>query len=289
MPTFTALTTLTDKDRAEALGLALEMLEPEPTGIGVFEVEDGTGTWEVGGYFLERPDEVALALLAAAHEAKPFAVSKVEDRDWVAQVRRELTPVEAGRFWVYGGHDAHLLPSNRIGLEIEAAMAFGTGHHGTTQGCLTALDKLIRQGLRARNVADIGAGTGVLAMAAAKSFPARVLASDIDPIAASTARANMRANTLGNRVVCLTAVGFRHPAIRRAAPFDLIMANILANPLRRLAPDMARHSEPGAKVILSGILNRQAQGVIAVYEGNGFALSDRLVIGEWTTLTLTRT
>ncbi len=289
MPTFTALTTLTDKDHAEALGLALEMLEPEPTGIGVFEVEDGTGTWEVGGYFLERPDEVGLALLAAAHEAKPFAVSKVEDRDWVAQVRRELTPVEAGRFWVYGGHDAHLLPSNRIGLEIEAAMAFGTGHHGTTQGCLTALDKLIRQGLRARNVADIGAGTGVLAMAAAKSFPARVLASDIDPIAASTARANMRANTLGNRVVCLTAVGFRHPAIRRAAPFDLIMANILANPLRRLAPDMARHSEPGAKVILSGILNRQAQGVISVYEGNGFALSDRLVIGEWTTLTLTRT
>ncbi len=288
MPTFTALTTLQGRRDAEALGEALERLEPEPTGIGVFEVEDGSGLWEVGGYFTARPDEAGLALLAAIHGAKPFAVSKLEERDWVAQVRRELTPVEAGRFWVYGGHDEDRLPSNRIGLRIEAAMAFGTGHHGTTQGCLTAFDVLLRQGLYPSNVADIGCGTGVLAMAAAKVLPANVVASDIDPIAAATARANMQANTLGVRVRCLTSVGFRHPDLRRSAPFDLVFANILARPLKRLAPDMAKFTGPGARIILSGILNRQARSVEAVYAGWGMTVERRRSIGEWTTLTLVR-
>jgi len=136
MTTFTAFTTLSGETAASALGEAMELLEPTPTGVGVFEIEDGSGDWEIGGYFLERPDEAGLALLATIHAAKPFVVSKLDDRDWVAQVRRELTPVEAGRFVVYGAHDADNIPSQKVGLLIEAAMAFGTGHHGTTQGCI---------------------------------------------------------------------------------------------------------------------------------------------------------
>lgn len=204
MSTFTALTTLRDKSKADALGEALERLIPEPTGVGVFEVEDGSGTWEVGGYFIEQPDEIGLDLLAASHDARPFAVSELEDRDWVAQVRRELTPVYAGRFAVFGAHDRDSIPTNLIKMEIEAAMAFGTGHHGTTQGCLLALDKLVTQGLVATNVADIGSGTGVLAMAAASVWSCTTLASDIDPIATETAKANIAANGM--------KIGF--PAIR---------------------------------------------------------------------------
>ena len=288
MPTFTALTTLRDKAKAEALAEAVERLNPEPTGVGVFEVEDGSGTWEVGGYFIEQPDEVGLALLAAVHGARPFAVSELEDRDWVAQVRRELTPVYAGRFAVFGAHDRDEIPKNLIRLEIEAAMAFGTGHHGTTQGCLLSLDKLVTQGMVATNVADIGSGTGVLAMAAASVWPCATLASDIDPIATETAKANIAANGLKNRINCHTAVGFRSTEIRKAAPFDLVFANILAGPLKRLAPDMAKHTASGSVIILSGILNTQALGVEAVYKGWGFSRRDKRVIGEWTTLTLER-
>ena len=288
MATYTCLTTLPGKEPAEALAADIEGLDPVPTGVGVFEIEDGRGFWEVGGYFTERPDEVALDLLAAMHGARPFAVSKLADRDWVAQVRRELTPVEAGRFVVYGGHDAHRIPSQKIGLEIEAAMAFGTGHHATTQGCLLALDRLISQGRVARNVADIGCGTGVLAMAARKVWGGQVVAADIDPVATATAKANMYANEIGAAVPCVTAPGFRNGYLHARAPFDLVFGNILARPLKLLAPDMARHIGFGGYAILSGMLNQQSKLVEQVYKGHGFIRADRQVIGEWTTLVLRR-
>ncbi len=288
MPSYSALTTLPGEIPGQALADALEGLEPAPTGVGVFEIEDGSGLWEVGAYFLERPNEVELALLCALHMAKPFVISEIPDKDWVAEVRRELTPVHAGRFVVFGGHDAANVPSEKIGLQIEAAMAFGTGHHGTTQGCLLAFDTLLQKGMVARNVADIGAGTAVLAMAAAKVLNGRFLASDIDPIATETARANVAANGLRGRVQTLTSVGFRHPVIHARAPYDLVFANILAGPLKKLAPEMAEHTTHGSVLILSGILNRQAKGVETTYEGFGFSVTERRVIGEWTTLTLRR-
>lgn len=288
MPTWTALTTLADKDRAEALGEALEDLEPEPTGVGVFELEDGSGLWEVGAYFLEAPDDIALALLAAAHGARPFAVSELPETDWVAHVRRELHPVEAGRFLVHGSHDADNLPAGRIGLLIEAAMAFGTGHHGTTKGCLEAVDKLLNEAVTPRNVADIGCGTAVLAIAAAKVLDADVIASDIDPVAVDVAVANAAANGVGARLTCVEAAGFDHAELARRAPYDLVFANILKGPLIELAAPMAAHVAPGGHVILSGILNDQAEAVVAAYEAAGFALRDRRVIGDWTTLTLGR-
>ncbi|MFV2051674.1 50S ribosomal protein L11 methyltransferase [Aliiroseovarius sp. YM-037] len=286
MPTFTALTTLPGKDQAEALGEAMERLVPGPTGVGVFEVEDGSGLWEVGGYFTETPDEAGLALLASAFGAKPFAVSEVPDTDWVAHVRRELQPVEAGRFFVYGSHDADRVPGDKIALLIEAAMAFGTGHHGTTLGCLRALDRLADEGFKGQNVADIGCGTAVLGMAAAKIWPDTVLASDIDAVAVEVAETNVAANDLIGRVECVEAAGFDHPALFEAAPFDLVFANILKSPLIALAPDMQAHVAPGGYAILSGILNEQADEVIGVYSRNGFNLVNRDEIVEWTTLLL---
>lgn len=288
MPTFTALTTLTGKAAAEGLGEAMERLDPEPTGVGVFEVEDGSGLWEVGGYFTEAPDDTALAVLAAAFEAKPFVVSELPETDWVAHVRRELAPVEAGRFFVYGGHDADKLPEGRIPLLIEAAMAFGTGHHGTTLGCLKALDHLLDQGFTASKVADIGCGTAVLAMAAARVWQGDVIASDIDQVAVDVAEANLKANGMSGAVRCVEAAGFDHPELQAHAPYDLIFANILKGPLIALAPEISGNLRPGGQAILSGILNEQADDVLSVYAQNGFNPHLRDEIGEWTTLILTK-
>ncbi|AXI44214.1 50S ribosomal protein L11 methyltransferase [Sulfitobacter sp. SK011] len=286
MPTFTALTTLMGRDPAYALGDAMEGLTPEPTGVGVFEVEDGSGLWEVGGYFEAAPDETALMVLAVAMGAKPFVVSEVPETDWVAHVRRELAPVEAGRFFVYGSHDADKVPQDCEPLLIEAAMAFGTGHHGTTLGCLRALDRLADDGFEGQNVVDIGCGTAVLAMAAARIWPQNVLASDIDEVAVEVAAANVMANGLEGRVNCVEAAGFDHPVLAQAAPFDLVFANILKGPLVALAPDMAQAMQPGGYAILSGILNEQADDVIDVYARSGINLVHRDSIVDWTTLTL---
>ncbi|MCZ4354265.1 50S ribosomal protein L11 methyltransferase [Roseovarius aestuarii] len=288
MPTFTALTTLQSQSNAEALAEAMEDLTPEPTGIGTFEVEDGSGTWEVGGYFEGTPDIAGLALLAEIHGARPFAISELPDTDWVAHVKRELTPVVAGRFVVYGSHDADKVPDTCEPLLIEAAMAFGTGHHGTTKGCLEALDRLATQwdaeGTTPRAVADIGCGTAVLAMGAARIWDgATIIASDIDRVAVDVAEVNVVANDLNGRVTCLEATGLDHPTLEAAAPFDLIFANILKAPLIALAPDITARLTPGGCVILSGVLNEQADEVIEVYTQSGNSVVDRREIGEWTT------
>ena len=288
MPTFTALTTLTGKDNAERLGDAMETLDPMPTGVGVFEIEDGSGLWEIGGYFTEEPDQAGLALLAAAFGAKDFAVSELPDTDWVAKVKRELSPVQAGRFFVYGSHDADQVPEGSEPLLIEAAMAFGTGHHGTTLGCLRALDRLVEGGYHGKNVADIGCGTAVLGMAAARIWPETVLASDIDQVAVDVAEANVAANGLTGQVICIEAAGFGHADLAAKAPFDLVFANILKAPLVMLAPEMGDNIAANGHAILSGILNEQADEVVAAYDATGFDVKHREEVGEWTTLTLTR-
>jgi ribosomal protein L11 methyltransferase len=169
-----------------------------------------------------------------------------------------------------------------------AARAFGTGHHESTRGCLLALDGLAREGLAFRNAADVGSGTGVLAMAVARVWPARVTASDIDPLAVSTARANVAANRLGGRVLCVRAPGFAHPLLHARARYDLVLANILAMPLRRLAPQMARHAAPASVLVLAGLLTRQAPGVEAVYRGFGFRRRRQIRLGAWSALVLQR-
>ena len=289
MPTYSALTTLPGEDAAQALADAMERMEPEPTGVGVFEIEDGSGLWEVGAYFLEPPDGVMLEVLATAFGAKPFALSELPEVDWVAHVRRELSPVDAGRFFVFGSHDADKVPAGRVPLQIEATVAFGTGHHGTTLGCLLAFDRLLTAGWHPARVLDVGCGTAVLAMAAATTLPeALVIASDIDRVAVDVAEANVAINGLEGRIECLEAAGLDHAKIKAAGPYDLIFANILKGPLIELAPGIATQLATGGRAILSGLLSVQADSVTAAYVASGLTLNSRDDIGEWSTLVLQR-
>ena len=284
MTTFTALTTLTGRINASDLGDALERLTPEPIGVGVFELEDGSGLWEVGAYFSEKPDDISLALLAAVFQAQEFKISELPQIDWVSKVQRSLKPVVAGRFFVYGSHDSDKVPPDCEPLLIEASMAFGTGHHGTTKGCLLALEQLITDGFKAKNVIDVGCGTAVLAMAAARIFSANVIASDIDSVAHSVAKMNILANGLDRNIQCFEASGFAHEQIKTKNPFDLIFANILLAPLLEIATDISKYSLSGGYVVLSGILSEQAELVVNKYTGVGFSLSNQIEIGEWVTI-----
>ena len=284
MTSYTALTTMTGEDAAYALAEALEHLDPEPIGTGVFEIEDGSGLWEVAAYTETAPDAGALAVLAAVHGAKPFNISEIPDQDWVSKVQRDLAPVPAGRFFVYGSHDADKVPADSIPLLIEAAMAFGTGHHGTTLGCLLAFEDVLAAGFKGGRILDLGCGTAVLAMAAAKVLGGPVLASDIDPVAIDVALANVKANDLNGQVDCIVAAGFGGDVI--TGPFDLIFANILKGPLIGLSPDVSAHMRQGGYLILSGILNEQADEVQAVYQTNGFSLTKSSAIGDWRTLVM---
>lgn len=284
MTTFTALTTLPGRINASDLGDALERLTPEPIGVGVFELEDGSGLWEVGAYFSEKPDDISLALLAAVFQAQEFKISELPQIDWVSKVQRSLKPVVAGRFFVYGSHDSDKVPPDCEPLLIEASMAFGTGHHGTTKGCLLALEQLITDGFKAKNVIDVGCGTAVLAMAAARIFSANVIASDIDSVAHSVAKMNILANGLDRNIQCFEASGFAHEQIKTKNPFDLIFANILLAPLLAIATDISKYSLSGGYVVLSGILSEQAELVVNKYTGVGFSLSNQIEIGEWVTI-----
>ena len=286
MITYSAITKVNKRKQAEGLGLALEKLDPAPSGVGVFELEDGSGEWEVGAYFIEQPDEISLLLLENAFDAAGFVISEIPETDWVGKVKRELNPVEAGRFFVCGKHDLKKMPTGRVGLLIEASMAFGTGHHGTTKGCLLAFDKFFVQSRNLKNVIDIGCGTAVLAMAVGKVSSAKIIASDVDPIAVEVALENLKANNLENRIDCIEAMGFEDFRIKSRAPYDLIFANILKRPLIDLAPDISGHISSGGQAIISGILDEQAEEIIDFYQQNDLVVFDRIDIGEWVTLTL---
>jgi ribosomal protein L11 methyltransferase len=289
MPTYTALTTIDGEEAAIALSEAIERMTPEPIGVGVFEIEDESGLWEIGAYFLEEPSAALLDVLALAFGAKPFSLSELPEIDWVAKVRRELSPVDAGRFFVFGSHDADKVPPGRVALQIEATVAFGTGHHGTTLGCLKAFDQLFEDGFRPAKVADIGCGTAVLAMAAAAVLPdAVIVASDIDEVAVDVAKANVAINQLHGRIECFEAAGFAHPRFAEIGGFDLVFANILKGPLLELAPAMAANVVNSGRIILSGLLVIQAESITQAYVMNGFSLESRMDLGEWSALVLRR-
>jgi ribosomal protein L11 methyltransferase len=234
---------------------------------------------------------VRAAVQAAAGTAAVVALqfSRVEAADWVRQSLAGLEPVTAGRFIVHGAHDRARAPANCIGIEIEAALAFGTGHHGTTRGCLLALDaicKVAKRRQRTPHILDVGTGSGVLAIAAARALRVRVLATDIDYTAVHTARENIRRNRARGFVTVTEANGVGAPAIRGRAPFDLILANILLGPLQRIATPLRQLTAPRGRIVLSGILPSQANAVIAAYRP--LALTRRLDLDGWTTLVFTR-
>jgi len=247
------------------------------------------GRWDVTVHFAEAPDQGAIrelvALAAGREVANAVSFDTVEARDWVKATLEELVPVRAGRFVVHGRHDRSNVPPNKLGIEVEAALAFGTGHHGTTRGCLLLLDQVLKA-CSPRRVLDLGTGTGVLAIAAAKALHGKVLASDIDPLSVRVAADNARLNGTGDLVETIRATGFSAPQFGQHGPFDLVLANILANPLRQMATPMARHLAPGGLVILSGLLPPQASAVISAYRARGLILRRHIRIEGWSSLLL---
>ena len=285
-----AMRLVCDERAARAIvDIVVETFDPAETAACAFEAEDGRN-WAVEVFFGEEPDEARVRALIEAVANGDLAAaarfSQVAERDWVSSALAGLKPVRAGRVLVHGAHDRQRLRANDVGVEIEAALAFGTGHHGTTLGCLLALNRALKR-RRPGHVLDVGAGTGVLAIAAARLLRRPVACGDIDPIAVETASANARANGAGAWVRPVVAVGVRHADLRRKRA-DLIFANILAKPLRLLAPSLARVAAPGGELVLSGLLSRDVPGVLAAYRAQGFALCERGDIEGWATLTLKR-
>lgn len=275
------------KDQAYALVDAVSERDELALTASAHENED-TGEWIFEATCDSPPDVAAFAELArqVLGGEVEFSVAPIDPEvNWVAKSLEGLAPVIAGGFYVYGSHETGPIPEGLTPMKIDAAQAFGTGHHQTTTGCLEAIEALLEQRTPARMI-DIGTGTGVLAIALAKRLEAVILATDIDPIAVSTTIENAIENGVGDQIDAVEATGLDHPEITARAPYDLVVANILAGPLTELAPGIGSITQAGGTAILSGILNTQADGVIAAYEAAGFALQDHLKRKEWTTLVL---
>lgn len=301
-----------DRDTARALSGAMQdLLDPAPDALTLFEVvpsdpvtgqsrdpirrdpaaRQAPGHWRIEAYFSEKPDAGAMHRALEAMMDRPLpmlAPEEIPDLNWVALSQAALPPVSAGRFTIHGSHDRHRVPRGPNAILIDAGEAFGTAHHATTFGCLAAIDRLTRRRAFA-NVLDLGSGSGVLAIAVSRVLPhARILATDIDRQSVAVAASNMRQNGAAARVRVAHADGVGAPVVRERAPFDLVIANILAGPLISLAGDISRIAAPGAALILSGLLTPQAPAVIATYVASGFDLVAHDRITGWSTLTLAR-
>jgi ribosomal protein L11 methyltransferase len=259
--------------------------------------EEAPERWRLDAFFESKPDAAMLrqvaALVPSAGRAR-LKASPVAEQDWVTLSQAGLEPVRAGRFFVHTPAYREAVPAGAVAFEIEAGLAFGTGQHETTTGCLMALDRLKREGFVARNLVDVGTGTGLLAFAGLHLWPrARATASDIDPISIDVTRENAGVNKVAlgagpGRLDSAVAAGLDHPKLRRRAPYDLIVANILAGPLIELAPSLAPVLVPGGRLILAGLLDTQAPRVIRAYRREGLRWSFTIQRGEWPTLVLRR-
>ncbi|MBX4952561.1 50S ribosomal protein L11 methyltransferase [Rhizobium binae] len=260
----------TESKAEQILDLLSEVFGEEDFAIGTTEVDETRDIWEASVYMMAEDEaqvrsRVETALLSAFPDAQLLR-EVIPDVDWVVKSLEGLKPVRAGRFLVHGSHDRDKVRPGDIAIEIDAGQAFGTGHHGTTAGCLEVIDRVMRS-RRVRNALDLGTGSGVLAIAVRKLKNIPVLATDIDPIATRVAAENVRRNGIASGIVARTAPGFHSTAFSEHGPFDFIIANILARPLMRMAPQLAAHLAPGGSVILSGILAAQRWKVIAAYSG----------------------
>ncbi|WP_176084131.1 50S ribosomal protein L11 methyltransferase [Martelella sp. HB161492] len=268
-----------------------ELLGESEYAIATMEVDEKANIWEASLYCPAdeedqmRPLMEGAVTLAFGEALLPVEMEVIPDIDWIAKSLEGLKPVRAGRFLVHGSHDRAMRRPGELAIEIDAGQAFGTGHHGTTIGCLEMIDAVLRAE-EPRNALDLGTGTGVLAMAVRKLRKIPVLATDIDPVATRVARDNARLNQITSGIAFATAPGFHHRAFAEHGPFDLIIANILARPLMKMAPDVARQLTPGGTVILSGILAEQRRKVLAAYNGQGLRHVKTLWRNGWVTLLL---
>ena len=272
-----------DLDAAQTLaGIIDSDFRLDARAIVINETGERPSRWEVIAYF---ENETEAARAAPAHGKAVIAA--LPNHDWVRQSQEGLPPVTAGRFFLPGSHDRHRRRAGGISLEIDAGTAFGTGHHGTTEGCLLALDRIVKK-QRPRRILDVGCGTGVLAIAAAKATASKVLASDIDPEAMQVTRRNAQANGVGPAITAITAAGLKHPHIQTNAPYDLIFANILAQPLVFLAQGLSLILAPGGVLILSGLTLDQCRWILGAYRNRGLVPAGKFKRGNWATLVLTR-
>ncbi len=287
---------VSDERRARAVAdLIVESFEPAEAASTAFETDDpwpgGGRAWLMEAYFGSEPDEEAIRALigAAADEttARSATFGLTEKRDWVANSLAGLKPVRAGRFLVHGRHDRSRVQANDVAIEIEAGLAFGTGHHGTTRGCLLHFDRLLKR-RRPKRVLDVGCGAGVLAIAAARVLRRKVWLGDIDSVAVAVANANARLNGAGVLAHAIVSRGVENAALREAAPYDLVFANILAKPLRLLAPSLAAVVSADGEAIVSGLLLADVPGVLASWRAQGFDLAERIELEGWASLRLRR-
>lgn len=270
-----------------------EILTPAPGAISLTKddpaVDDAHAAWRLDAYFETPPDMAAIASLVTEFGGLGVAdIEELPDIDWVAHSLDGLGLVRCGRFILYGVHDADKLPGedDDIAIRIDANQAFGTGHHPTTAGCLALLDRFA--GFAPKNILDLGCGSAVLAIAAAKLWGRAVVASDIDERSVEIAAENAALNDVADRIAFVAADGFDHRKIASAAPFDFVFANILAGPLAGLAPAMASHVQKNGRVMLAGLMTDQADAIIAAYEAAGFRLINRLDQPTWPILLLVR-
>ena len=269
------------------MALAEAVTEREGLAVSASAYELPDGGWTFSANCEGKPDVVAFVALAreVMGTAAVFETTPVPEIDWVRKSLEGLRPVRAGRFWIHGAHDAGRAPAGTIPILIDAGQAFGTGHHASTSLCLEAFTNLLRDG-QPRNVLDLGCGSGVLAIAAAKALRRRVIASDFDPVAVDVAAENARINGVDRLVKAVVADGMSDARLR--GPYDLVFANILAEPLRRLAPALARQISPGGAVILSGFLDEQETRLVSAYGRHGFAPKAKATRVGWVALTLCR-
>ncbi len=280
-----------EKTARSLMGPLEELFEIDGLPVSAFENPDDPTCWSISIYaetnaaaeVHKRIEEFAQQ---AGHGLK-FEREDIPDTDWVAATLRDLPSVRAGRFIVHGAHEAHVPRSHEIAIQIDAGLAFGTGHHGTTAGCLDMLSRVCKR-RNFQNVLDLGTGSGVLAIAAAKQMPSHVLASDIDPAATKTAQTNAKLNGVQANVECITATGFTHPRFKQQGRFDLIIANILAKPLQSMARDLANHTAPGGTVILSGLLPHQRAPLVATFRLQELHLQYCHLRDEWLVLVMQR-
>ena len=287
---------VSDERRVRAIAdLIVESFEPAEAAATAFESDDpwpgGGRAWLMEAYFGSEPDEAAIrALIALASDdttARSAIFGLTEQRDWVANSLAGLKPVRAGRFLVHGAHDRSRVRVNDVAIEIEAGLAFGTGHHGTTRGCLLHFDRLLKR-RGPKRVIDVGCGAGVLAIAAAKVLRRKVWLGDIDPVAVAVANANARLNGVGVSCRAIVSRGVENAALREGAPYDLVFANILARPLRLLAPSLAAVISADGEAIVSGLLLADVAGVLASWRAQGFDLAERIELEGWASLRLRR-